>query len=119
MQMHKKLPTEVFTTVTSFLPLQDNVCKKWYDIITTSNLYETFDFKKISVNYKEALDLFHKNLYIGQHFKHLILSYPSPFNIIPRVVSSSSAVQIWKDLNWVCGLLKLFGMLLYARTFSR
>jgi hypothetical protein len=71
----EKLPAEVFINIISLLPQQTKlkcirVCKKWNEIITTSNLYTALVFMNKS-KFTKAPSLFNKKNEIGKPVHHL------------------------------------------------
>jgi hypothetical protein len=94
-----RLPTEVFISIISHLPQRSKlncirVCKKWNEVITTYNLYNTLIFKQ-ERKLTQALSLFKRKDYIGYHVRHLHIvalnvdpeSILSLATLLPRIKS--------------------------------
>jgi hypothetical protein len=72
-----RIPSEIFIVITSFLPQNDKltcirVCRKWFELITESNLYPLPEFHKIG-RFHEAISLMNSKKYIGKHVYKLAM----------------------------------------------
>lgn len=77
------LPQEILISITSLLTTRDKlncirVCKSWYNIIASSNLYDKLEVKNDSVfDIQAAVDMFRKKKYVGDTVKNLNIKWPS------------------------------------------
>jgi hypothetical protein len=107
-----RLPKEIFSLILSNLDMQDKltcirVCRRWYDIICNTNLYQKLNIAGDMERLNEAFALFYENEQFGRQVTELSLRhfYPDMFIMLtlPKLLPN---VKHLKWDNWLSSKFK-------------